>query len=374
MTNTVNMRSPRTQKVYFVLLIGLTSVITGCTGQAAETPSTKSATAAPAAAGVAKAASEASPGNTDGDWVRAARDYANTRFSPLNQITSANAKQLRVAWTFSTGVDRGQEAAPLVVGDTMYVVTPYPNILYALDLTRPGAPMKWRYRPETEAAGRRASPAATSSTAGAAYADGQHLLQHARQPDGRGRRGERHAQVEGQARRHQHGRDDDDGAAGREGQGARRQQRRRDGRARLADGARLPDGRIAWRAYSTGPDHDVLIGRGFKPFYEQDQGKDLGVSTWPPDAWKIGGGNGLGLDLVRPRAEPDLLRHRQPRPVEPGAAARRQQVDVPASSRATPTPARRSGSTSGARTTCTTTTASTRTSCSTCRSTASPGR
>ena len=73
---------------------------------------------------------------------------ANTRFSPLDQITSGNASQLRVAWTFSTGTDRGQEGAPLVVGDTLYIVTPYPNILYALDLTRPGAPMKWRRQGE----------------------------------------------------------------------------------------------------------------------------------------------------------------------------------------------------------------------------------
>ena len=53
-------------------------------------------------------------------------------------------------------------------------------------------------------------------------------------------------------------------------------------------------GTIAWRAYSTGPDADVLIGADFKPFYPQNQGKDLGVSTWPPDAWKIGGGTVWG--------------------------------------------------------------------------------
>ncbi len=53
-------------------------------------------------------------------------------------------------------------------------------------------------------------------------------------------------------------------------------------------------GKIAWRAYSTGPDADVLIGPTFKPFYPQDRGKDLGVSTWPPDAWKIGGGTVWG--------------------------------------------------------------------------------
>ena len=50
------------------------------------------------------------------------------------------------------------------------------------------------------------------------------------------------------------------------------------------------DGHIAWKAFSTGPDKDVLIGDDFKPFYESDRGKDLGIESWPPDAWKIGGG------------------------------------------------------------------------------------
>src|SRR5437868_12695246 len=58
----------------------------------------------------------------------------------------------KVAWTFSTGINRGHEAAPLVVNNTMYIVTPYPNILYALDLTKPGAPMKWKYEPKPSSA------------------------------------------------------------------------------------------------------------------------------------------------------------------------------------------------------------------------------
>jgi len=79
------------------------------------------------------------PGAEDGQWPMAAKDYANTRFSGLDQINGSNIANLKVAWTFSTGVDRGQEAAPIVVGDTMYVVTPYPNQLYALDLKNNGA-------------------------------------------------------------------------------------------------------------------------------------------------------------------------------------------------------------------------------------------
>ena len=63
------------------------------------------------------------------------RDAANTRYSALDEINTENVAHLQVAFTFSTGVNRGQEAAPIVVGDTMFVLTPYPNILYALDLS-----------------------------------------------------------------------------------------------------------------------------------------------------------------------------------------------------------------------------------------------
>ena len=80
-----------------------------------------------------------------------AGDYASTRFSKLGQITAGNVGKLQVAFTFSTGIDRGQEAAPLVVGDTMYVVTPFPNKLFALNLRDNGA-LKWTYEPKPEPA------------------------------------------------------------------------------------------------------------------------------------------------------------------------------------------------------------------------------
>src|SRR5436305_6455983 len=83
----------------------------------------------------------------DGQWVMAAKNYASTRYSTLDQINAGNVRNLKLAWSFSTGVTRGHEAAPLVVNNTMYIVTPWPNYLYALDLTKPGAPMKWMYQP-----------------------------------------------------------------------------------------------------------------------------------------------------------------------------------------------------------------------------------
>ena len=53
-------------------------------------------------------------------------------------------------------------------------------------------------------------------------------------------------------------------------------------------------GAIAWRAYSTGPDKDVLIGPAFNPFYPSDRGADLGLTTWPAEAWRTGGGSVWG--------------------------------------------------------------------------------
>src|SRR5437660_6573776 len=67
-------------------------------------------------------------------WTQPAGNYANTRYSALKQITTANVKNLQVAWTFSTGVLRGHEGGPLVIGDTMYIHAPFPNTVYALDL------------------------------------------------------------------------------------------------------------------------------------------------------------------------------------------------------------------------------------------------
>src|SRR4051812_14785245 len=89
-----------------------------------------SACAGLALAATSVAAAAAAPTAPDGDWPMAPRDHANTRFSPLTDIDRSNVARLQVAFTFDTGVRRGQEAAPIIAGDTMYVVTAYPNILY----------------------------------------------------------------------------------------------------------------------------------------------------------------------------------------------------------------------------------------------------
>jgi glucose dehydrogenase len=115
--------------------------------------------------------SSASP-EEDGQWTMPAKNYASTRYSGLDEINVSNAAKLTLAFTFSVGVNRGQESAPLVVGTTMYVLTPYPNVLYALDLTKPGAPMKWSYQPKPEAAAQGVACCDTVNR-GPTFADGK---------------------------------------------------------------------------------------------------------------------------------------------------------------------------------------------------------
>jgi lanthanide-dependent methanol dehydrogenase len=246
----------------------------------------------------------ANPEKDDGQWLMQAKDYSSSRFSTLDQVNAGNVKDLKLAWTFSTGLTRGHEAAPLVVNNTMYLVTPFPNLLYALDLTKPGAPMKWSYDPKPDPSAQGVACCDVVNR-GASFYDGKiyyntldgrtlavdandgHLVWQTKIADIN--KGESLTMaplvVKGKV------------LVGNSGGefGVRGWLTALDAR----------NGTLAWRAYATGPDADVLIGPNFKPFYDQDKGKDLGVSSWPPDAWKIGGGGSWGwisydpqLDLI----------------------------------------------------------------------------
>src|SRR4051812_4378407 len=86
----------------------------------------------------------------NGEWRMAAGDYGNLRYSPLDSIKTTNVKDLHVITTMSTGIPHGHEGQPLVLNNTMYVVTPFPNNLIAIDLTKPGGAMKWAYEPHPD--------------------------------------------------------------------------------------------------------------------------------------------------------------------------------------------------------------------------------
>src|SRR3954454_2265377 len=110
-------------------------------------------------------------------WVLQTGDYANTRYSKLDQINADNVKNLQVSWTFSTGVLRGHEGAPLVVGDVMFVHTPFPNTVFALDLNNEGK-ILWKYEPRQDP---NVIPVMCCDTVnrGVAYADGKIFLHQA---------------------------------------------------------------------------------------------------------------------------------------------------------------------------------------------------
>jgi PQQ-dependent dehydrogenase (methanol/ethanol family) len=241
---------------------------------------------------------------SDGDWPMPAHDFASTRFSPLDEIKPENAARLQLAFSFSTGLEKGHEAAPIVVGDTMYVVTPYPNIVYAFDLSKPGANVKWKYDPHTEPSSQGVACCDVVNRGGV-YADGKFFFTTL-----------------------------DNNAIALDAATGKELWRTSLGEIRLGQTITMAPlvvkgkllvgnsggemgirgwitaldtatGKQAWRAYSTGPDADVLIGPSFKPFYAGDRGKDLGVKTWPSEAWKIGGGTVWGWISYDP--ELDLL-------------------------------------------------------------------
>jgi len=231
--------------------------------------------------------------HTPGEWHIPAGDYASTRYSDLGEITAENVARLAPAFTFETGLKRGHEAAPLVVGTTMYIVTPFPNYVFALELAREGHPVKWRFDPKAKP---KAQGVACCDVVNRGMSfDGGRLF---------------FATLDGQAIAL-------DAASGQEiwrttiadisrGETVTMAPLVVDGKVLIGNsggefGVRgwlvaldAATGSEAWRAYSTGPDKDVLIGPDFKPFYAMDRGKDLGVTSWPPEAWKTGGGTVWG--------------------------------------------------------------------------------
>jgi PQQ-dependent dehydrogenase (methanol/ethanol family) len=273
-----------------------------CTREKAPEVAREPAPAALPASGAPRATAPLDP--EDGQWTMPAKSYAALRYSQLAEITTENVKSLRNAWTFSTSVLRGHEEGPLVVNNTMYILTPFPNLLYALDLTKPGAPMKWMYdpKPQSEAQGVACCDVVNR---GPVFAGGSIVFttldDHVVAVDA----------ASGAERWKTKVGDINTGETmtmaplvvknlvlvGNSGgeMGVR-------GWLKALD---LGSGAVKWTAYSTGPDSDVLIGARFKPFYPKDRGKDLGVNTWVGEQWKIGGGTVWGwisydpqLDLV----------------------------------------------------------------------------
>lgn len=230
------------------------------------------------------------------NWATALGDYAATRYSKLNQINAKNVKNLQPAWSFSTGVLRGHEGGPLVVGDVIYIHTPFPNTVYAIDQATQS--VIWEFTPSMDADVTIPVMCCDTVNRGLAYGDGKIFLQ---QSDTvltalDAKTGKRIWSVQ-----------NGDPKLGMTNTQAPLVVKDKvlTGIAGGEFGVRgflaaydMKTGQLAWKGYSMGPDGDTLINPGKSTTWENGKvtklGKNSGTSTWEGDQWKIGGGTTWG--------------------------------------------------------------------------------
>jgi PQQ-dependent dehydrogenase (methanol/ethanol family) len=222
------------------------------------------------------------------DWVMPAKDYANTRYSTLKQINTGNVGKLQVAWTFSTGVLRGHEGGPLVIGDVMYVHAPFPNTVYALDLNHDGK-ILWKYEPKQDPS---VIPVMCCDTVnrGVAYADGKIFLHQA---------DDTLVALDAKTGKQVWSARNGDPKKGQTGTSAPLVVKDKVlvGTSGGEFGVQcslaaydINSGKLLWRAYSEGPDDQILVDPEKTTSLGKPVGKDSSLTTWQGDQWKIGGG------------------------------------------------------------------------------------
>ncbi len=225
-------------------------------------------------------------------WALQTGDYANTRFSKLDQINKENVGDLQPVWTFSTGVLRGHEGSPLVVDGIMYVHTPFPNKVYALDLSKEGK-IVWTYQPKQDPD---VIPVMCCDTVnrGPAYADGMIFLHQADTTlvaldaktgevkwtavNGDPSKGETNTATVLPVK--------DKVLVGISGGEFGVQ-----GHVTAYD---IKTGERLWRAYSTGPDDQLLVDPEKTTVLGKPIGKNSSLDSWEGDQWTIGGGTTWG--------------------------------------------------------------------------------
>jgi alcohol dehydrogenase (cytochrome c) len=242
--------------------------------------------------GIASANSEVQQLTSDpNNWAIWGGNYAGQRYSALDQINAENVGSLQVAWTFTTGVLRGHEGGPLVIGNMLYVHTPFPNKVFAMNLE--DQTIKWMYEPKQDP---NVIPVMCCDTVnrGLAFADGKVFLQQADTTlvalnaetgevvwsiaNGDAKLGQTNTNAPVVVK--------DKILTGISGGefGVR---------GWLA-AYNISDGSLAWKAYSMGPDEDMLVDPEKTTSMLQPIGKDSSLQTWEGDQWKIGGGTTWG--------------------------------------------------------------------------------
>ena len=233
-------------------------------------------------------------------WVMPSGNYDGTRFSELNQINKTNAKDLKMAWTFSTGVLRGHEGGPLVLpssstglaSDTLYIHAAFPNNVFAIDLDT--LEIVWEYIPVQDYNETVPVMCCDTVNRGLAYGDGKILLQ---QNDTtlvalNAKTGEKIWSTK-----------NGDPKLGQTNTNAPHVMKDKviTGMSGAEFGVRcwlaaydLGDGHLVWKAYSMGPDKDILVDGAKTTSMLKPVGKDSSLKTWKGDQWKIGGGSTWG--------------------------------------------------------------------------------
>src|SRR5882757_4048235 len=222
------------------------------------------------------------------DWMSPTGTDNNQRYSSLNQITAQNVGKLQVAWTFSTGVLRGHEGAPLVVADVMYVHAPFPNTVFALDLNNDGK-ILWKYEPKQDP---NVIPVMCCDTVnrGVAYGDGKIFLHQADTTL---------VALDAKTGKVVWSVKTDDPAKGATGTEAPMviKDKVLIGISGGEFGVQchvtaydLKSGKQAWRAFSEGPDDQIMVDPEKTTDLGKPVGKDSSTKTWQGDQWKIGGG------------------------------------------------------------------------------------
>ncbi|MDE3011749.1 MAG: methanol/ethanol family PQQ-dependent dehydrogenase [Pseudomonadota bacterium] len=229
------------------------------------------------------------------NWAAQAGDFANHRYSALNQINAKNVHDLQVAWTFSTGVLRGHEGSPLVVGDMMYIHSPFPNKVWAYDLNE--LKIVWKYEPKQDPA---VVPQMCCDTVnrGLAYGEGKIFLQQADTnlvaldaKSGKviwtAKNGDPKVGAVNSQAPHVFKDKVFTGISGGEW-GVR-------GFMAAYD---INSGKQVWKGYSVGPDDEMLMDPNKTTTWADGKvapvGADSSLKTWKGDQWKIGGGTTWG--------------------------------------------------------------------------------
>jgi len=230
-----------------------------------------------------------------GNWAAPAGNFSNHRHTKLTQINKSNVNKLQVAWTFSTGVLRGHEGGPLVIGDTLYVHSAFPNKVFAINLA--DQTIKWKYEPKQDPS---VIPVMCCDTVnrGLAYGEGKILLQQADTTL---------VALDAKSGKLVWSVKNGDPKVGQTNTNAPHVFKDKvfTGISGGEFGVRgwvaaynLKDGKLAWKGYSMGPDSDMLMDPATTMTWNdgkmQPVGKDSSLKTWQGDQWKIGGGTTWG--------------------------------------------------------------------------------